>query len=146
MTYAQLLAAYKKKHGSLVVPKQGRGSLYPELWLAYSMSVKRSFYDVGTYVNKPLDHSYGDRHGNPGRALAFDIRRRFWVGMFGWVFGYAKKYAQFLWDNHEALNINYIILGNKIISRKHPTWQPYLGDKSHYWHMHVSGVESDTEL
>jgi hypothetical protein len=139
MTYAQLLAQYKKKHGRLVEPRQGFDSLYPELWLAYSMLAKRGFYDVGTYVNKPLDHSYGDRHGKPRMALAFDMRRKGWVNWIGWGKRNAWKNANLLWQHHVALNIDYIIVGDRIISRAKPYWHYYGPDKSHYWHIHVSG-------
>lgn len=138
-TYAELLKQYKAKHGSLVKPNQGWDSLHPNLWLAYSMVRKRGYYDVGTYVNKPLDHSWGDRHSEPGMALAFDARRKGWVNWIGWGRRNAWKLANLLWDNHEALNINYVIVGNRIISRAKPYWHYYGPDKSHYWHIHVSG-------
>lgn len=114
-------------------------SLHPSLWLAFSSVVARGYYDVGTYANKPGDHSWGDRNGKPGVALAFDMRRKGWVGMFGWGWLNARRTAQWLWDNHVALNLNYVIVGRKIISREHPTWRPYTRDTSHDWHIHVSG-------
>lgn len=139
-THAELLRAYKEKHGRLVKPNQGFHSLYPELWLAYSMVAKRGYYDVGTYARKPGDHSWGDRHGKPGAALAFDMRRKGWLGRFGWGYRNAKKVAQFLWDNHEALSIDYVIVGREIISRDKPYWHPLgTGDTSHDWHIHASG-------
>jgi hypothetical protein len=140
-TYGQLLTRYRARYGKLVIPKQGASSLHPSLGLAYSMSIKRSFYDVGTYARKPGDHSWGDRNGRPGMALAFDIRRRYWLGRFGWAWRYAKKWAQYLWDNHEALNIEYVIIGSQVISRSKPYWHPLSNqsDTSHYWHIHVSG-------
>ena len=96
------------------------------------MAAARSFYSVGFYANKPLDHGY-----YPSRAM--DLRRKWWVSMtgFGWLV--AKRFAQFLWDNHVALNIDYIIVGQKIISRRNPTWRYYGPDTSHRWHIHVSG-------
>ena len=140
MTYAQLLAQYKAKHGVFVRPVQGWSSLHASLWLAYSSVMKRGYYDVGTYANKPGDHSWGDRNGSPHMALAFDARRKGWLGRFGWGFTNAKKTAQWLWDNHEALNINYVIVGRELISREKPYWHPLTtGDTSHDWHIHVSG-------
>jgi hypothetical protein len=140
-TYEQLRRQYINKHRRLVAPTQGFGSLYEHLWLAYSMVVKRGYYDVGTYANKPGDHSWGDRHGQPGVALAFDMRRKGWLGRFGWGFRNARKTAEWLWDNHVALNIDYVIVGRQIISRQKPYWHPLTtGDTSHDWHIHVSGV------
>ena len=141
-TYGQLLAAYKKKHKRFVKPKQGFESLHPNLWLAYSMVAKRGYYDVGTYANKAGDHSWGDRHGKPRMALAFDMRRKGWLGRFGWGYRNAQKVARMLWANHEALNIDYVIVGRELISRQRPYWHP-LGnsDTSHDWHIHVSGVD-----
>lgn len=140
-TYATLLAQYRQKHGKLVEPVQGWDSLHSNLWLAYSSVIKRGYYDVGTYANKPGDHSWGDRHSRPGTALAFDMRRQGWLGRFGWGFLNAKKTAQWLWDNHEALHINYVIVGRQLISREKPYWHPLTtGDTSHDWHIHVSGV------
>jgi hypothetical protein len=141
MSYGQLLFQYQSKHGELVKPVQGWHSLHSNLWLAYSSVIKRGYYDVGTYANKPGDHSWGDRHGVPGQALAFDARRKGWLGRWGWGFTNAKKTAQWLWDNHEALNIDYVIVGRNVISRARPYWHPLTtGDTSHDWHIHVSGV------
>lgn len=141
-SYQVLLQRYRKKHGGFVQPRQGWGSLDESLWLAYSMGVKRGYYDVGTYARKPGDHSWGDRHGHPGRALAFDLRRKGWVGRFGWGWANSLLLARFYWKNHQALNINYVIRGRKIISRARPYWHPLTtGDTSHDWHLHISGVD-----
>lgn len=140
-TYEQLRKQYIAKHGKLVEPLQGRHSLHQNLWLAYSSVMNRGFYDVGTYANKPGDHSWGDRNGHSGEALAFDARRKGWLGRFGWGYFNAQRTAKWLWDNHEALNINYVIVGRKLISRERPYWHPLTtGDTSHDWHIHVSGV------
>jgi len=141
-TYSTLLAAYKNKHKRLVEPRQGFSSLRPGLWLAYSMGRKRGYYDVGTYARKPGDHSWGDRNGFPRQALAFDLRRKGWLGRWGWGWVNARRLARFYWKHHQALNINYVIVGRKIISRSRPYWHPLTtGDTSHDWHIHVSGVE-----
>lgn len=140
-SYAELLRQYRAKHGTFKVPKQGLASLHPNLYLAFSNVVVRGYYDVGTYANKPGDHSWGDRHGKPGVALAFDMRRKGWLGRFGWGYRNAQNTAQWLWDNHVALNIDYVIVGRKLISRAKPYWHPLTtGDTSHDWHIHVSGV------
>lgn len=140
-TYDQLLTAYRKKHVRLVEPRQGFDSLHDTLWLAYSICIKRGYYDVGTYARKPGDHSWGDRHGKPGCACAFDIRRKRWLGRFGWGYRNARKTARFLWANHVALNIEYVIVGRELISREKPYWHPLTtGDTSHDWHIHVSGT------
>lgn len=140
-TYQQLQQQYTAKHGKLVVPKQGLQSLHYPLWLAYSSVIKRGYYDVGTYAVKAGYHSWGDRNGYPGTALAFDVRRKGWLGRFGWGYRNAQKTAQWLWDNRVALNINYVIVGNKIISREKPYWHSYTRDSSHDWHIHVSGYQ-----
>lgn len=138
MTYEQLLAQYMEKHKHLVEPRQGFSSLKESLWLAYSMGVKRGYYDVGTYVDKPGDHGWDDVHRT---SKAFDLRRKGWVGRFGWGYRNARKLAQFYWDNHQALEINYVIVGRELISREKPYWHPLTtGDTSHDWHVHVSGV------
>jgi hypothetical protein len=139
--YTILFREYTKQHGPLVEPIQGWYSLHRTLWLAYSSVIKRGYYDVGTYANKPGDHSWGDRNDEPGQALAFDARRKGWLGRFGWGFRNAQKTAQWLWENHEALNINYVIVGRRVISRERPYWHDLTtGDTSHDWHLHVSGI------
>lgn len=141
MTYRQLLDQYKEKHKHFVEPNQGFHSLDKGLWLAYSIGRKRGYYDVGTYARKPGDHSWGDRHGRPGVAKAFDLRRKGWLGRFGWGYRNARKLAKFYWQHHEALNIDYVIVGRELISRERPYWHPLTtGDTSHDWHVHVSGV------
>lgn len=141
MTYAQLLARYRERHARLVEPRQGWDSLYECLWLAYSMGRKRGFYDVGTYANKPGDHSYGDRHGKPGEALAFDLRHKSWTGRFGWGWLNARRLARFYIRHAYALNVDYVIVGRRYASRRTGfKWVPLTtGDTSHDWHIHVSG-------
>lgn len=140
-TYEQLRVQYIAKHGRLKRPAQGFNSLHPNLWLAFSMVAARGYYDVGTYARKPGDHSWGDRNGRPGVALAFDMRRAGWLGRFGWGYRNARKTAQWLWDNHVALNIDYAIVGRELISRDRPYWHPLTtGDTSHDYHLHISGV------
>lgn len=144
-SYQELLARYRKAHGHFVKPKQGWGSLAEELYLAYSMSMVRGWYDVGTFVNKPGDHG-GHPQGKPP-AWAFDIRRKGWVGRWGWGWLQARLWAQYLWDNHRALNIDYVIRGRSVISRERPFWHPLTtGDTSHDWHIHVSGYDPDWEV
>lgn len=132
MTYAELLARYHEKHGPLIVPNQGKRSLAPELHLAYSLGRVRGFTDLGTYANKPGDHGFWP-------AWAFDLGRKNRFFNLGWNYLVARRLALLYWEHHEALRINYVILGRKIISRKHPTWRPYERDTSHDWHIHVSG-------
>jgi hypothetical protein len=79
VTYAQLLARYREKHGALLRP----ASLQPSLHLAYSMGIKRSFTDLGTYNPKSTlpgggksDHAYYP-------AWAFDLGRPGWRGLWG---------------------------------------------------------------
>jgi hypothetical protein len=138
VTYAQLKKRYLDKHGALVQPAQGWGSLDPTLWLAYSMGRKRGFTDLGTYANKPGDHGYYPAH-------AFDLGRRDRFRFLGWNYLIARKFAQLLVKNYRELNINYVILGNRIWSREYPYWHSfknYPKDKSHDFHIHVSGVHS----
>lgn len=138
-SYPELLRRYKRKHGKLVEPRQGWESLAEPLYLAYSMSIKRGYYDVGTYVDKPGDHGGTSTHRGPP-AWAFDIRRKGWVGRFGWHWVQARLWARYLWRNHEPLAIEYVIVGRKVISRSNPRWHPLTtGDTSHDWHIHVSG-------
>ncbi len=140
-TRAELTRQYHMKHGDLKAPKQGFKSLHSALWLAFSEVAVRGYYDVGTYAPKAGDHSWGDRHGHPGMALAFDMRRKGWLGRFGWGYKNAQRTAQWLWDNHVALSIDYVIVGRKLISREKPYWHALTtGDTTHDWHIHVSGV------
>ena len=135
-SYVALLDRYRKKHGKLVEPVQGWDSLNPGLWLAYSMGRKRSFTDLGTFARKPLDHGYSP-------ANAFDLGRKDRFFNRGWNYLVARSFVKFLWKNHEALHIDYIILGDKIISRANPTWHHYGPDRSHFYHIHVSGIYRD---
>ena len=137
-SYGQLLFAYLKKHNHLVEPRQGFHSLAPELHLAYSMARKRGYTDLGTYVNKPLDHGgHPNDRGMP--AWAFDLGRKdgfFWTRPWGVLM--ARRFVGFLIKNHKALNIEYVIFRDGIWSRKNG-WRYYGPDRSHFWHIHVSG-------
>lgn len=139
-TYPELLERYRRKHGKLVEPRQGWDSLAEPLWLAYSMSIKHSYFDVGTFVPKPGDHGGTDTHRGPP-AWAFDLRRKGWVGRFGFGWLAAQTWARYLWRNHQALAIEYVIVGRKYVSRNSGgKWVPLKsGDTSHDWHIHVSG-------
>lgn len=137
-TYSTLLARYKKKHKALVEPNQGFGSLCEELWLAYSMGRKRGFTDLGTYVNKPLDHG-GLPWARRPPAWAFDLGRNNRFFNKGWNYLVARRFAKLLVKNHKALNVEYVILGDHIWSRARPYWHYYGPDKSHFFHIHVSG-------
>lgn len=134
MTYRQLLNRYLDKHTRLVEPNQGFDSLAETLWLAYSMGRNRSFTDLGTYAKKPGDHGVWP-------AKAFDLGRKGWRGRFGFGWLAARRLARLYWQHHEALNINYVIVGRQVISRSRPYWHPLTtGDTSHDWHIHVSGI------
>lgn len=124
----KLLEEYLRVHKKLHRPK----SLHPSLHLAYSIGVARSFYSVGTYADKPLDHGY-----YPSRA--FDLRRKGWVGMWGFGWVTALRLARHYWKHHKELDIDYVIIGRMIISRRNPKWRYYGPDRSHEWHVHVSG-------
>lgn len=134
LTYTQLLRRYLdangKKYGF-----QTPAALHPSLHLVWNMARARSFYSVGFYADKPLDHGYWP-------ASAMDLRRKGWFGAFGFGFLFSKRFSRYLWLHHEALGIKYIIVGQKIISRNKPYWHPYTGDKSHHWHIHISGVKN----
>jgi hypothetical protein len=129
-TYTELLRAWRTKNPGRKFDQPA--SLHPTLHLAWNMALTRSFYHVGFYADKPGDHGY-----YPARAM--DLRRKGWVGLFGFGFVAANLFAKFLWANHVPLSIDYVIVGRKIISRQHPTWRPYERDHSHDWHIHVSG-------
>lgn len=134
-TYSELLARYRHKHGKLVEPRQGWGSLDPSLHLAYSMGRKRGFTDLGTYVDKPGDHGVGPP------CFAFDLGRKDRFLFKGWDYLKARRLAQLYVAEHDALQINYVILGRRIWSRARPYWHPLTtGDTSHDFHIHVSGM------
>ena len=133
MTHGELLRRYQLKHGKLVEPKQGWASLHNNLVLAYSMGRKRGFSDLGTYANKPGDHGYWP-------AWAFDLGRKDRFLFKGWGYIKARRLAALYVKNYKALNINYVILGRRIWSRKYPYWHRLMtGDTSHDFHIHVSG-------
>lgn len=137
MTYQQLLIRYKRKHKKLIKPEQGWDSLVPGLWLAYSMGRVRGYTDLGTYANKPGDHGTWPAH-------AFDLGRRDRFYNKGWNYLKARRLAKFYWKHHEPLGINYVILGQRIISRSRPYWHALeTGDTSHSFHIHVSGIYDD---
>jgi len=131
MTYKELLLRYRNKHGKLVKPRQGWDSLHQKLWLAYSMGRNRGFTDLGTYANKAGDHGYWP-------ARAFDLGRNNRFFNRGWNYLVARRYAKLLVKHRKALNIDYVILGNRINSWRNPFWGFYTRDKSHYYHIHVS--------
>ena len=134
-TYAELLARYRAKHGKLIEPVQGFDSLHKSLHLAYSMGRVRGFTDLGTYVNKPGDHGIGPP------CYAFDLGRKNRFFFKGWNYLTARRLAKLYVAEHEALSINYVILGRRIWSRERPYWHPLTtGDTSHDFHIHVSGV------
>jgi hypothetical protein len=134
-TYPELLARYRRKHQHLVQPVQGWGSLDKSLHLAYSMGRVRSFTDLGTYVNKPGDHGIGPP------CFAFDLGRKDRFLFKGWDYLKARRLALLYVAEHQALHINYVILGRRIWSRSKPYWHPLTtGDTSHDFHIHVSGV------
>lgn len=135
--YPVLLRRYKDKHKALVEPNQGWGSLHRSLWLAYSMGRARGFTDLGTYVDKPGDHGIGPP------CFAFDLGRKDRFLLKGWDYLKARRLAKLYWTHRQALNINYVILGRRIISRQIPYWHAYTRDDSHMFHMHVSGVVID---
>ena len=134
-TYRTLLRRYLKKHKRLVQPRQGWGSLHSSLHLAYSMAIQRGFTDLGTYVNKPGDHGWDDERR---MALAFDIGRKDRFKFKGWQYLKAQALFWLYVKNHKALNIEYVILGMKIWSRNNGL-RLYGGDRSHMFHIHVSG-------
>lgn len=116
----------------LVRPRQGWRSLDKRLWKAYSIALNRGYIDLGTYANKPGDHGYWP-------ARAFDIGRKDRFYNRGWNYLKARRLAKFYWANRVALHIDYVILGRRIISRKHPYWHRLgTGDMSHMWHLHIS--------
>lgn len=134
-TYSELLAMYRAKHGKFVEPRQGFDSLSKTLHLAYSMGMQRGFTDLGTYVSKPGDHGIGPP------CYAFDLGRKDRFLFKGWGYLKARRLAQLYVLEHDALHINYVILGRRIWSRTRPYWHPLTtGDTSHDFHIHVSGV------
>jgi hypothetical protein len=139
LTYSQLLARYREKHGALIKPTQGWDSLADDLWLAYSMGRVRGFTDLGTYNpgSRLPSGAKGDHAYYP--AWAFDLGRKDRFLLKGWDYLVAQSLAKLYVENYRALNIEYVILGTKIWSRAKPYWHPYTGDSSHQWHMHVSG-------
>jgi hypothetical protein len=100
------------------------------------MGRRRSFTDLGTFVNKPGDHGWLPKQR---MARAFDLGRKNRFFNKGWNYLVARNLAKLYWEHHQALGIDYVILGDKIISRAHPFWRYYGPDKSHFFHIHVSG-------
>lgn len=139
MTYMELLRRYRQKHKGFVEPRQGWDSLHDDLWLAYSMGRVRGFTDLGTYVDKPGDHGYGPP------AWAFDLGRRDHFLYKGWDYLVARRLVQLYVKHHLALNIDYVILGNRIWSRERG-WHSFTRDTSHYFHIHVSGYHPQDKV
>ncbi len=141
MTHAELLARYRKRHGDLVKPVQGFDSLHPKLHLAYSLGRVRGYTDLGTYVAKPLDHGGFPNPPPHPPAYAFDLGRKDRFLFKGWNYLKARRLARFYWRERDALNIAYVILGHRIISRERPSWHYFADDDdTHAFHIHVSGV------
>lgn len=138
MTYPELLARYRKRHGVLITPVQGFDSLHHSLHLAYSLGRVRGFTDLGTYVNKPGDHGgYPNPPAHPP-AWAFDLGRKDRFLFKGWGYLKARRLALLYVKEHKPLNIEYVILGRRIWSRTYG-WHEYTRDSSHDFHIHVSG-------
>ena len=133
MTHAELLARYRKRHGELIEPRQGFGSLHTSLHLAYSLGRVRGFTDLGTYVDKPGDHGIGPP------CFAFDLGRADRFGFKGWGYLKARRLAKLYVRHNRALSLEYVILGRRIWSRAYG-WHRYERDLSHLFHIHVSGV------
>jgi hypothetical protein len=139
MTRATIRRRYRAEHGALKQPRQGWTSLAQPLWLAYSIGIAHGFTDLGTYVAKALDHGGTDTHRGPP-AWAFDLGRKDRFLFKGWGYLKARRLAKFYWENHLALDIEYVILGHNIISRSRPYWHYYSDPSgSHSFHIHVSG-------
>ena len=130
MTYKQLLERYVKKHGELHKSKL----LDKSLWLAWSIGLERNYTDLGTYVDKPGDHGIGPP------CFAFDLGRKNRFFFKGWNYLTARRLAKFYWRERDALSIEYVILGHRIISREIPHWHRFDRDDSHMFHIHVSGI------
>jgi len=121
----------------LVKPRQGWGSLHKSLWKAYSIGINRGYTDLGTYVDKPGDHGIGPP------CYAFDLGRKDRFYNKGWSYLKARRLAKFYVEHHLALNIEYVILGQRVWSRERPYWHPLTtGDTSHAFHIHVSGHQA----
>lgn len=136
-TYADLFARYRARHGALREPVQGWDSLAPALHLAYSIGRVRGFTDLGTYVDKQGDHG-GTYTARRPPAWAFDLGRRNRFYNRGWNYWAARRLAKLYVREHEALAIEYVILGRRIWSRE-KGWHAFTRDSSHLWHLHVSG-------
>lgn len=134
-SFLDLARRYHERHGKLIKPNQGWGSLDESLWLAYSIGRVRGFTDLGTFVSKPGDHGIGPP------CFAFDLGRKNRFFFKGWNYLVARRLAKLYVREHRALSINYVILGRRIWSRERPFWHPLTtGDTSHDFHIHVSGV------
>ena len=156
MTYDKLRKRYLKKHKKLKEPRQGFSSLHNSLWLAYSMGIVRGFTDLGTYVDKPGSHGWNDAKR---MAAAFDLGRKDRFLFRGWNYIKARRLVRLYVKHHEALGIEYVILGMKIWSRrewkenrgpkawsKELGWHRYQGDTSHMFHVHVEGQIAHQEV
>lgn len=137
MTYKELLARYTKKHGKLHTSK----NLDKSLWLAWSMGLERGFTDLGTYNPKSLlpsgaksDHALGPP------CFAFDLGRKNRFFFKGFQYLTARRLFKLYVAEHQALSINYVILGKKIWSREKGFHDYSDSDGSHAFHIHVSGV------
>ena len=135
-TREELTRRYRRKHGDLVQPRQGWESLHSSLWLAYSMGRVRGFTDLGTYVDKPGDHGWDDARR---MAAAFDLGRNDRFLFRGWNYLKARRLVRLYVRHHEALDIEYVILGMRIWSRTHGWHRLTTDDRSHMFHIHVSG-------
>ena len=135
MTYPELLKRYRDKHGPLVRP----ASLDSSLHLAFSIGLARSFINAGTYnpASRLPSGAKSDHAVYP--AMAFDLRRKRWTGLFGYGYWAARRLADLYAENAYALNIEYVIVGRRIWSRS-KGWHTYDSDRSHDWHIHVSGL------
>lgn len=101
------------------------------------MGRRRGFTDLGTYVDKALDHG-GLPWARHPPAWAFDLGRNNRFFNRGWNYLVARRFFNLMVKEHKALNVEYVILGDRIWSRAKGLHY-YGPDKSHFYHIHVSG-------
>ncbi|RDI73321.1 hypothetical protein Gocc_2921 [Gaiella occulta] len=129
--YAAAVTPKPPARPPLIEPRQGFGSLHESLWEAYSIGRRMGLTDLGTYNPDSRLPGGGKSDHAFLPAYAFDLG-------FTPATGYQHPVARrFFREMVGRLEVNYVIVGNKIWSRE--LGEHHYTQGGHEGHVHVSG-------
>lgn len=149
IAYSRFVVPVEDKDPALVEPRQGWGSLVEGLWLAYAIGREKyglldggpGGWSSGTFnpgSTLPSGAPSSHAKGPPARAFDLDIGPDA-ADDTGWNNLKARGYFLELVERADELNIGYVILGDKIWSRRRSSEgiRRYTGG-GHLNHIHVN--------